>query len=333
MRSLCAVYLNDRCLHCVYLPEVGRWSVSYNSYDSNWLWKDFKAGVANAQTYGTSRIRGFELFQLAMNGLKPKIYDTVEDMDGNKSRVFNPKETLVAEEKQALIQQKWQEWLGEQSELQLELARLYNDRLQRLCPATYDGSHLKPIGLTPSIVPYPHQLDDVWGIILGVANQSHNTGLFHMVGAGKTLLMIIASMELKRMGLVTKPLHIVQKSTLTGYEREFRKAYPAARILAMDTNSLTPRRRKRTLNQIATGNFDAIIITHDAFGKIPLGRSVWLRYMADRLNALDRTIDILKSESQGDKGGYTVKQVEKKRANLLAKLDAMQSDVNATQTI
>lgn len=286
-----------------FYPEQALWRVKGASYK---LTADPKVNVE----WGTSRKPMLEIISDMLNQKNIDVYDTVED---NK-KVKNVKETIAAKEKQQKIIDRFREWVWEDEDRAERLARIYNDRYNNIRLRQYDGSHLSLPGLNNTIKLRDHQKNVIWRIL-----QSGNTLMGHAVGAGKTLAAIGASMEEKRLGLTNKPLHVVPNHMLDQYAQDFQKAYPDAKILVADKEDFVGEKRRDFIAQCATGNWDAVIMTHSSFGKVGVSQEREASFLKQRIDEYTTMID--KAKSDGDR--FTVKIFEKMKKNREEKIQSL----------
>lgn len=256
------------------------------------------------QTWGTDRVRADELFAMALNQIVPTVYE--RDPFSGESKV-SPKETLAAREKQDAIKEAFKTWLWSDAERAATLVRHYNDTMNAVVERRYDGSHLVLPGFSKAVSLYPHQKDAIWRIL----SSGKNTLLGHCVGAGKTLVMICAAMELRRIGKAGKPMIVVPNHMLEQVGREFLMAYPSANILLASKDDLVAERRKVLLSRIATGNWDAIIITHSSFERIKLGDEILRTMIKEELSKIEEAL----TRYEQEQGNRIVKELvrQKKR--------------------
>ncbi|MFZ3082359.1 Eco57I restriction-modification methylase domain-containing protein [Rhodoferax ferrireducens] len=291
-----------------YSAEAGAWSVRYNDWTA-------RQNVKVTQEFGTSRMNGIELVQCALNVQVP----TVRDPDPETDRyVVNSDETLAAREKLGLIKDRFAGWAFEDTVRREKLCRIYNDLFNATRPRQFDGSHLKLPGFSRCFVLHPHQLDSVWRIV-----QSGNTGLFHVVGAGKTAVCVIASMELRRLGFVTKPCHVVPNHMLQQYTAEFVRLYPNASVLMASKEDLEGDRRRELVSRIATGNWDAVVITHSSFERIKMSPQFTETFIKEIIHELEMAV---RAEKSNDKSNRIVKQLEAMKKNWAARLERLLAD-------
>lgn len=281
--------------------QAGAWQVDPD-YRTRW-------SVAATQTYGTDRVNAITLFEQALNQTVPTVYD--EDRITGK-RVVNQKETIAAREKQQLLKEKFVEWLWSDEERAAKLVRLYNDQFNSVVPRRYDGSHLVLPGFSRVYQLYEHQKNAIWRIVAG----GNNTLLAHVVGAGKTLVMICACMELRRLGKATKPMIVVPNHMLEQVSREFLMAYPGANILMASKDDLQGDKRRQMCARIATGDWDAVVITHASFERLKMSDEFMQQYIEDEIATIE---DAIRAEKQ-DKSNRIVKELARAKKNWEAKL-------------
>ena len=290
------------CIH--YSTYTGEWQVEGKSRDR---------GSVNANsTYGTGRVNGYKILEETLNLRAVRVFDYIEDEHGNKVPVLNKKETAIAQGKQELIKQAFQDWIWKDQRRRDRLCKLYNEKFNSIRPREYDGSHLNFVGMNPAIQLRPHQVNAIAHILYG-----GNTLLAHVVGAGKTYEMVAAGMESKRLGLCQKSLYVVPNHLTEQWATEFLQLYPAANILVATKKDFETRNRKRFCGRIATGDYDAIIIGHSQFEKIPMSverqRAILERQERDIMDGLAE----LKA-NHGER--FSIKQLERSRKSIEAKL-------------
>ena len=263
----------------------------------------------------TQRTNAYRLLEDALNLRDTKIYDTIHDADG-EHRVLNRKETTLAQQKQELIREEFKDWIFRDMDRRENLCKIYNERFNSIRPREYDGSHIQFVGMNPEIKLMEHQKNAVAHILYG-----NNTLLAHCVGAGKTFQMIAAGMESKRLGLSQKSLYVVPNH-LAGNSGEAisMRLYPGANVLVATKKDFEPANRKRFCSRIATGDYDAVIIAHSQFEKIPLSRERQIALVEDQIADITVSIETAKLEVGQQ---YTVKQMEKTKKTLKAKLDKL----------
>ncbi len=291
-----------------YSAEAGAWSVRYGDWEA-------RQNVKVTQEFGTSRMNGIELVQCALNVQVP----TVRDRDPETDKYFvNPDETLAAREKLGLIKERFAVWAFDDTERREKLCRIYNDLFNATRPRRFDGSHLKLPGFSRCFVLHPHQLDSVWRVV-----QSGNTGLFHVVGAGKTAVCVIASMELRRLGFVNKPCHVVPNHMLAQYTAEFVRLYPNASVLMASKEDLEGDRRRELVSRIATGDWDAVVITHSSFERIKMSPQFTESFIKEIIHEIEMAV---RAEKNGDRSNRIIKQLETMKKNWAARLEKLLSD-------
>ena len=285
-----------------YIPYTGVWHVGGKALDS---------GVTATVTYGTKRASAYRLLEDALNLRTPQIFDTVYE-DGTERRVLNQKETVMACQKQDRLKDAFREWIFQDPDRRERLCRKYNEIFNSHVAREYSGEHLTFPGMNPEIALRPHQKNAIARILYG-----GNTLLAHVVGAGKTFTMAAAAMESKRLGLCSKSLFVVPNHLVEQWAAEFLRLYPTAHLLAATKQDFTPANRKRFCSRIATGDYDAVIIGHSQFQKIPLSKDYQERFLNEELNHLLAEIEQAKAR-QGE--AFTVKQLERQKKNLEAQL-------------
>ena len=295
-----------------------RIKVQYAEVTGQWNVKGKNVGSSNnplsTATYGTQRANAYRLLEDALNLRDTKIYDTIHDADG-EHRVLNRKETTLAQQKQELIREEFKEWIFKDMRRRETLCKIYNERFNSIRPREYDGSHIQFVGMNPEIKLMEHQKNAVAHILYG-----NNTLLAHCVGAGKTFQMIAAGMESKRLGLAQKSLYVVPNHLLEQWGSDFLRLYPGANILVATKKDFEPANRKRFCSRIATGDYDAVIIGHSQFEKIPLSRERQIALLEDQIADITYSIEAAKEETGQQ---YTVKQMEKTKKTLKAKLEKL----------
>jgi N12 class adenine-specific DNA methylase/SAM-dependent methyltransferase len=290
--------------------QVGRlerdavWSIEGN-YDA-------ERSVAVTSDFGTKRISGIALLDLALNMKSPAIYDTINHGD-REERVLNTEETLAAKEKLKHIKEKFRQWIFAEPERTERLVRLYNDTYNNLRPRLFDGSHLEFPGMSQGITLRQHQRDAIWRTM-----SSGNTLLAHAVGAGKTFTMIAAGMKMKQAGLVRKPMFVVPNHMLEQFSREFLQLYPNARILVASKEDLTRERRKFLTAKIASGEWDGIVITHGSFERIGMSREYQEQFLREQIAEYDELLIERARDSKSSRN--IIKNIEKQKARREARL-------------
>ena len=285
---------------------TGQWNVKGKNADYN--------NPLVHGTYGTSRANAYKILEDSLNLKDTRIYDTVVE-DGKEKRVLNKKETTLASQKQEAIREAFKDWIFRDPERRSALTAKYNELFNSTRPREYDGSHLKFPGMTPDIELKPHQLNAVAHVLYG-----DNTLLAHCVGAGKTFEMTAAAMESKRLGLCHKSLFVVPNHLTEQWASDFLRLYPGANILAATKKDFEPANRKKFCSRIATGDYDAVIIGHSQFEKIPLSTERQIAIIERQIDEIEAAIALAKAE-RGER--YTIKEMEKSRKSLVAKLDKL----------
>ena len=300
-------HINYERIKVQYAEVTGQWNVKGKNVDSS-------NNPLSTATYGTQRANAYRLLEDALNLRDTKIYDTIHDADG-EHRVLNRKETTLAQQKQELIREEFKEWIFKDMSRRETLCKIYNERFNSIRPREYDGSHIQFVGMNPEIKLMEHQKNAVAHILYG-----NNTLLAHCVGAGKTFQMIAAGMESKRLGLAQKSLYVVPNHLLEQWGSDFLRLYPGANILVATKKDYEPANRKRFCSRIATGDYDAVIIGHSQFEKIPLSRERQIALLEEQIADITYSIEAAKEEAGQQ---YTVKQMEKTKKTLKAKLEKL----------
>ncbi|HFM9337516.1 TPA: LPD11 domain-containing protein [Enterococcus faecium] len=286
---------------------TGEWNIEGKSYD--------RGNVKAYSTYGTSRINAYKIIEETLNLKDVRIFDYEEDADGKKKAILNKKETAIAQAKQELIKQGFQDWIWSDPERRERLCKLYNEKFNSIRPREYDGSHITFNGMNPEIELREHQRNAVAHILYG-----GNTLLAHAVGAGKTFEMTAAAMESKRLGLCSKSLFVVPNHLTEQWASEFLQLYPSANILVATKKDFETKNRKRFCGRIATGDYDAIIIGHSQFEKIPMSIERQRAILEQQLEEVTNGIADLK-RNRGD--NFSVKQLERTKKSVKQKLDKL----------
>ncbi len=285
----------------------GEWNIEGKSYD--------RSNVKAYSTYGTSRINGYKIIEETLNLKDVRIFDYVEDEDGKRKAVLNKKETAIAQAKQELIKQGFQDWIWADPARCEKLTKMYNEKFNSIRPREYDGSHIVFNGMNPEIKLREHQKNAVAHILYG-----GNTLLAHAVGAGKTFEMVAAAMESKRLGLCNKSLFVVPNHLTEQWAAEFLQLYPAANILVATKKDFETKNRKKFCGRIATGDYDAVIIGHSQFEKIPMSIERQRAILEQQLEELTDGIADLK-RNRGE--NFSIKQLEKSRKAVKQKLEKL----------
>lgn len=269
-------------------------------------------------TYGTSRINAYKIIEQTLNLKDVKIFDTFIDDEGRKQRVLNRKETAIACSKQDAIKEAFLNWVWEDPERRNHLVRLYNDKFNCIRPREYDGSHIDFVGMNPEIKLRTHQLNAVAHVLYG-----NNTLLAHEVGAGKTFEMVASAMESKRLGLCNKSLFVVPNHIIEQFASEFLQLYPSANILVATKKDFETKNRKKFCSRIATGEFDAVIIGHSQFERIPMSIERQIALLEEQISDITKGIA---SEKNNRGENYTIKQMEKTRKSLETRLEKLHKE-------
>ena len=290
-----------------YSKLTGEWNVEGKSYD--------RSNLKAYNTYGTKRVNAYKIIEDTLNMKDVRVFDYMEDDEGKKKAVLNKKETAIAQSKQELIKQGFQDWVWRDPARREKLVRLYNDKFNSIRPREYDGSHIIFSGMNPEIELREHQKNAVAHILYG-----GNTLLAHAVGAGKTFEMTAAAMESKRLGLCNKSLFVVPNHLTEQWAAEFLQLYPAANILVATKKDFEMKNRKRFCGRIATGDYDAVIIGHSQFEKIPISIERQRAVLEQQLSDIIEGIADIK-RNRGDR--FSVKQLEKTKRSLQTKLEKL----------
>ena len=298
-------YARDK-IEVKYSNITGEWSISNKSYDK---------GVKATNTFGTKRINAYKIIEESLNLKDVRIFDYVEDEEGRKKPVLNKKETMIAQQKQDLIKAEFDNWIWKNPDRRERLTRLYNERFNSNRPREYDGSHITFSGMNPEIVLRKHQEDAVARIMYG-----GNSLLGHVVGAGKTWTMVAAAMESKRLGLCNKSLFVVPNHLTEQWASEFLQLYPAANILVATKKDFETKNRKKFCGRIATGDYDAVIIGHSQFEKIPMSFERQVAILQRQKSEIMQ--GIIEAKSQNAER-FTIKQLEKSKKAIENKLEKL----------
>ena len=302
-----SAYARDK-IHVLYSPHSGEWNVTNKSFDGS--------NIKAVTTYGTKRINTYHIFEQTLNQKDVRIYDTKLDANGNEVRVLNKKETAIAQDRQELIKAKFAEWVWKDIDRRERLCGIYNETFNAVRPREYDGQHIRFSGMNPEITLRKHQINAIAHIMYG-----GNTLLAHEVGAGKTFEIVAAAMESKRLGLCTKSLIVVPNHITEQWAAEWLQLYPSANILVATKKDFETKNRKKFCARIATGDYDAIIIGHSQFEKIPMSRE---RQEIILRRQIDSILDGIREAKRNHAENYSIKQMERTRKSLetrLAKLN------------
>ena len=286
---------------------TGQWAITEKNAD--------RGNIKTLTTYGTKRMNAYQILEQTLNQRDVRVFDYVEDENGNKKPVFNKKETAIAQDRQELIKQKFSEWIWKDIDRRERLCRIYNETFNSIRPREYDGSHICFSGMNPEITLRPHQVNAIAHIMYG-----GNTLLAHEVGAGKTFEMVAAAMEMKRLGLCTKSLIVVPNHITEQWAAEWLQLYPSANILVATKKDFETQNRKKFCARIATGDYDAVIIGHSQFEKIPMSAERQVAILQQQIDEIMFGIEEAKS-AKAER--YTVKQLERTRKSLEAKLERL----------
>ena len=306
---------------------AGRLKVRYTPINGDWFIENKSSDMGNVKadsTYGTKRASAYRIIEDTLNLRDPRIFDYVYDEHGNKKAVFNAKETTAAQAKQEVIKQAFQDWIWKDPERRNRLVRYYNDTFNSVRPREYDGSHITFGGISPEITLRPHQVNAIAHILYG-----GNTLLAHKVGAGKTFEMVAAAQESKRLGLCQKSMFVVPNHLVGQWASEYLRLYPSANILVTTKQDFETGNRKKFCGRIATGDYDAVIIGHSQFEKIPMSIERQREQLEKQLDDIERGIDDVQA-SKGEQ--FTVKQLMKTRKAIKTKLEKL-NDTKRKDTV
>lgn len=306
---------------------AGRIRVRYTPMNGDWFIENKSSDFGNVKadsTYGTKRASAYRIIEDTLNLRDTRIFDYVYDENGNKRAVFNAKETTAAQAKQEAIKQAFQDWIWKDPARRSRLVRYYNDTFNSVRPREYDGSHIVFGGISPEITLRPHQVNAIAHILYG-----GNTLLAHKVGAGKTFEMVAAAQESKRLGLCNKSMFVVPNHLVGQWASEYLRLYPSANILVTRRQDFETGNRKKFCSRIATGDYDAVIIGHSQFEKIPMSIERQREQLQRQIDDIERGIDDVKA-SKGEQ--FTVKQLMKTRKAIQAKLDKL-NDTKRKDTV
>ena len=300
-----------RRINVAYAQVTGEWRITGKNSISY-------GDVTARTTFGTARANAYRILEDTLNLRDVRIYDTVEDQEGKKHRILNKAETTKAQQKQQMIKDAWASWVWQDAERRHELVKTYNELFNAVRLREYDGSHIAFSGMNPEIRLRTHQTNAVARILYG-----GNTLLAHEVGAGKTFSMAAAAMESKRLGLCTKSLFAVPNHLTEQWASEFLRLYPSANILVATKRDFERANRKKFCSRIATGNWDAVILGHSQFERIPLSRERQVRFLEEQIEEIEIGIAEVKA-ADGER--YTIKQMEKSRKSLKARLEKLNAE-------
>ena len=312
--------VQDFIFHLLETPRYAQWNIKvhFSPFTSEWNieGKSYDKGNVRAyNTYGTSRINAYKIIEETLNLKDVRIFDYIEDDEGKKKAVLNKKETAIAQSKQEMIKQEFQDWIWSDPERRERLCKFYNEKFNSVRPREYDGSHIIFNGMNPEIELREHQKNAVAHILYG-----GNTLLAHAVGAGKTFEMVAAAQESKRLGLCNKSLFVVPNHLTEQWAAEYLQLYPAANILVATKKDFETKNRKKFCGRIATGDYDAVIIGHSQFEKIPMSIERQRVILEQQLEEITEGIAELK-RNRGE--NFSVKQLEKSKKSIKQKLDKL----------
>lgn len=306
---------------------AGRLKVRYTPINGDWFIENKSSDMGNVKadsTYGTKRASAYRIIEDTLNLRDTRIFDYVYDEHGNKKAVFNAKETTAAQAKQEVVKQAFQDWIWKDPERRNRLVRYYNDTFNSVRPREYDGSHITFGGISPEITLRPHQVNAIAHILYG-----GNTLLAHKVGAGKTFEMVAAAQESKRLGLCQKSMFVVPNHLVGQWASEYLRLYPSANILVTTKRDFETGNRKKFCGRIATGDYDAVIIGHSQFEKIPMSIERQREQLEKQLDDIERGIDDVQA-SKGEQ--FTIKQLMKTRKAIKTKLEKL-NDTKRKDTV
>ncbi|WP_438273573.1 DEAD/DEAH box helicase family protein [Thomasclavelia ramosa] len=300
-------HFSKRYIEVTYSSHTGNWNISGKTID--------KGNIKAEKTYGTHRANGYRLIEDCLNLKSTKIYDYEYNDDGKKEAILNKKETMIAQQKQDAIKEAFQNWIWNEPKRRSRLVEIYNNTFNSIRPREYHGEHLTFPGMNPEISLRSHQKDAVAHILYG-----QNVLLAHVVGAGKTFEMVAACMELKRLGLAQKSMFVVPNHLVEQWGAEFLQLYPSANILVTTKRDFEKNNRKRLFSRIATGEYDAVIVGHSQFEKIPMSIERQRQTITDEIENITKGIQDLKANNGAR---FTIKQLEKTKKNLKNRLEKL----------
>ncbi|MGX7070318.1 helicase-related protein [Gemella bergeri] len=311
-------------------PGWARWDikVKFSNLTSEWNIEGKSKDRGNdlaEMTYGTSRVSAYKLIEDALNLKETKVFDQIVNPDGSKISVLNKKETLLAGQKQELINEEFKNWIFNDQERRNRLVKLYNERFNSIRNREYDGSNLSFEGMNTEIELRPHQRNAIARSLYG-----GNTLLAHVVGSGKTFEMVASAMESKRLGMCSKSLFVVPNHLTGQIGREFMQLYPSANIMVADKKDFEPKNRKRFIGRIATGEYDAVVIGHTQFEKIPMSKEYQEKHIQDQI---DEIINYVEEYKHDRNQNFTVKQLEKTKKKLETRLEKLNDDFKKDDVI
>ncbi len=303
-------YSNRNAIHVTYSEALNQWYIENKSAPGRY-------DVKSTETWGTGRLNAYQILEYTLNLKDAKVYDTIEDEEGNRRRVLNKKETMLAAEKQQKIKDAFKEWIWKDEERRNTLVTLYNERFNSVRPREYDGSNITFVGMNPDIQLREHQRNAIARVLYG-----GNTLLAHEVGAGKTFEMAAAAMESKRLGLCHKPMFVVPNHLTLQWASEIMRLYPSAKVLVADKKSFETKNRKKFCARIATGDWDAVIIGHSQFERIPLSYERQEKELEGQIEMVTNALEEAQVQRDGS-SRFTIKALQRFKKNLELKLDKM----------
>ena len=311
-------------------PGYARWDikVKFSHLTSEWNVEGKSKDRGNdlaEMTYGTSRVSAYKLIEDALNLKETKVFDQILNPDGSKTSVLNKKETMLAGQKQELIKEEFKNWIFNDQDRRNRLVKAYNEKFNSVRNREYDGSNLSFDGMSTDISLRPHQKNAIARILYG-----GNSLLAHVVGAGKTFEMVASSMEAKKLGMCTKSLFVVPNHLTGQIGREFMQLYPSANIMVADKKDFEPKNRKRFIGKIATGEYDAVIIGHSQFEKIPMSKEYQQKHIQDQI---DEIINYVEEYKHDRNQNFTVKELQKTRKKLETRLEKLNDDFKKDDVI
>ncbi|VOT05045.1 helicase [Streptococcus pneumoniae] len=311
-------------------PGWARWDikVKFSNLTSEWNVEGKSRDRGNdlaEMTYGTSRVNAYKLIEDALNLKETKVFDQIVNSDGSKTSVLNKKETLLAGQKQELLKEEFKNWIFSDQERRNRLVKLYNERFNSIRNREYDGSNLSFEGMNTKIDLRPHQRNAIARSLYG-----GNALLAHVVGSGKTFEMVASAMESKRLGMCSKSLFVVPNHLTGQIGREFMQLYPSANIMVADKKDFEPKNRKRFIGRIATGEYDAVVIGHTQFEKIPMSKEYQEKHIQDQI---DEIINYVEEYKHDRNQNFTVKQLEKTKKKLETRLEKLNDDFKKDDVI
>ncbi|WP_105135263.1 helicase-related protein [Streptococcus suis] len=311
-------------------PGYARWDikVKFSNLTSEWNVEGKSRDRGNdlaEMIYGTSRVNAYKLIEDALNLKETKVFDQIVNPDGSKTSVLNKKETMLAAQKQELLKEEFKNWIFNDQERRNRLVKLYNERFNSIRNREYDGSNLSFEGMNTKINLRPHQRNAIARSLYG-----GNTLLAHVVGSGKTFEMVASAMESKRLGMCSKSLFVVPNHLTGQIGREFMQLYPSANIMVADKKDFEPKNRKRFIGRIATGEYDAVVIGHTQFEKIPMSKEYQEKHIQDQIDEIVNYVEEYKHDRNQN---FTVKQLEKTKKKLETRLEKLNDDFKKDDVI